>query len=79
MMLSLALLVILFAAGVFVQSMLFCGFLIGLAFGVFFRDRAWRDAQTAAWSFYSQVIDWPKVKQLAKGEPAARLDPVATG
>lgn len=72
MALSIASVIILFGLGMFVKSWLFCGFIIGLALGVFFRDHAWIDTQRAYWPFYSKVIDWLRVERIAGGESQGR-------
>lgn len=71
MILSIAFLIVLFGIGVFAQSWLFCGFIIGLALGSFYRDRAWQDAHRAGWPFYDKVTDWGKVERIASGERSA--------
>jgi hypothetical protein len=63
--------VLLFGFGIFAQSWWFCGFVFGLVFGMFSRDRVWLRVQQAVWPFYDKVIDWSKLEKIASGEPSA--------
>ena len=57
--------------GVIAQSWWFCGFVFGMAVGIFSRDRAHIQQQRSVWPFYDKVIDWLKVGKIAGGEPSA--------
>jgi hypothetical protein len=59
---------LLLAIGVFARSVAFCGFVVGMAVGIFSRDGAYVRQYRAVWPFYAKVIDWPKVERIADGQ-----------
>ena len=61
----------LLVVGISAQSWGFCGLVIGLVFGIFSRDGVWLRGLTAAWPFYSKVIDWEKVERFSNEKPSA--------
>jgi hypothetical protein len=65
------LIVFLLGLGTFAQAWWFCGFVVGLVWGIFSRDGAWLRQQRAAWPFYAKVTDWQIVERIASGEPSA--------
>ena len=56
--------------GVFLRSVLVCGFVVGMVVGIFSRDSTWLQHQRLAWPFYAKVTDWAKVERIARGEAA---------
>jgi hypothetical protein len=65
------LIVLLLAFGIFAESLLFCGFIVGMVFGIFSRDGVWIRQQRSAWPFYVKVTDWSKVEKIANGDRPA--------
>ncbi|HXT40726.1 MAG TPA: hypothetical protein VN887_12000 [Candidatus Angelobacter sp.] len=65
------LIVLLLVVGVLMKSLLFCGFVVGMVFGIFSRDGVWLRQQGAAWPFYVKTTDWSKVEKIANGETLA--------
>ncbi len=63
--------VLLFVLGITAQAWWLCGFVPGLVFGMFSRDRVWLRGQQAAWPFYDKVIEWSKVETIANGDSSA--------
>jgi hypothetical protein len=67
---------LLLGLGLFAHSWGFCGFVVGLVFGIFSRDGVWLRGQTAVWPFYAKVIDWEKVERFLSPDHAERGDAV---
>jgi hypothetical protein len=63
--------IVLFGLGAFAQSWGFCGFIVGMVWGILARDRAHVQQLQKIWPFYGRVIDWLKVEKIANEEPSA--------
>ncbi|HXR05072.1 MAG TPA: hypothetical protein VN836_10240 [Verrucomicrobiae bacterium] len=61
-------LIIFMCFAIFAQSWGFCGYLIGLACGMFARDMAYMRYQRDTWPFYAKTSNWELIEKIAKAE-----------